>query len=98
MRSRYTAYVRRDESYLLRTWHPATRPATLDVDGGTWQGLEIVATTKGQAADASGTVTFAAHFVGDAGDHGTMREHSRFEKLGDEWLYVDGDLDGYRSD
>jgi SEC-C motif-containing protein len=92
MRSRYSAYVRRDESYLLRTWHPATKPAALDVDGGHWLGLEILATTKGQAADASGTVTFAAHYVGDAGDSGTMREHSRFERLGDAWLYVDGDV------
>ncbi len=94
MRSRYTAYVRRDRSYLLRTWHPDTRPVTLDVDGGTWQGLEILATEHGQAADASGTVTFVAHFASDAGDNGTMREHSRFERLGDEWFYVDGDVKG----
>ncbi|WP_416966449.1 YchJ family metal-binding protein, partial [Streptomyces sp. Agncl-13] len=27
MRSRYTAFVRLDAPYLLRTWHPRTRPA-----------------------------------------------------------------------
>lgn len=92
MRSRYTAYVRRDQDYLLRTWHPRTRPGDLDVDGGTWRGLEIVATTEGQAADASGTVAFAAHFVSETGQTATMRETSRFERLDGTWVYVDGDV------
>lgn len=29
MRSRYTAFVREDGAYLLRTWHPETRPETI---------------------------------------------------------------------
>ncbi|NUS16016.1 MAG: hypothetical protein HOY69_32225, partial [Streptomyces sp.] len=41
MRSRYCAFVRLDEGYLLRTWHPRTRPARLDLDPGMrWTGLE----------------------------------------------------------
>lgn len=98
MRSRYTAYVRRDSAYLLRTWHPDTRPATLDVEGGAWLGLEVLATNKGQADDARGTVAFAAHYVGE-GNHagegpesGTMREVSTFVRGGDgAWLYLDGE-------
>lgn len=93
MRSRYTAYVRRDASYLLRTWHPRTRPERLDVDGVAWRGLEILATSKGKAADASGTVTFVAHYAGEAGQPATMRETSRFETMAGVWVYVDGDVD-----
>jgi SEC-C motif-containing protein len=92
MRSRYTAYVRRDEDYILRTWHPRTRPPRVELGETAWRGLEILATSHGQPADASGTVTFAAHFMGDAGNIGTMREHSHFELSGDTWLYVDGDV------
>jgi SEC-C motif-containing protein len=29
MRSRYSAYVLKREDYLLATWHPSTRPASL---------------------------------------------------------------------
>ena len=32
MRSRYTAYVVGDRSYLLATWHPSTRPTRLELD------------------------------------------------------------------
>ncbi|MEO6421854.1 MAG: YchJ family metal-binding protein, partial [Candidatus Nitrotoga sp.] len=31
MRSRYVAYTLGCEDYLLVTWHPTTRPATLDL-------------------------------------------------------------------
>lgn len=93
MRSRYTAYVRRDSNYLLKTWHPRTRPEFLELGGTTWLGLEILAAINGQAADASGTVTFAAHFQTGDGQTVTMRELSRFETLDEAWLYVTGDVD-----
>ena len=32
MRSRYSAFVVLDAGYLLRTWHPETRPASLELD------------------------------------------------------------------
>ncbi|WP_084079458.1 YchJ family protein [Demequina sp. NBRC 110057] len=94
MRSRYTAFVRRDEAYLLHTWSASTRPATVDTDGVTWLGLDVLATTGGQAADAVGTVTFAAHFRAE--DPGrpdasqTLREHSSFAREEGRWVYVDG--------
>ncbi|CAM5692721.1 YchJ family metal-binding protein [Streptomyces violaceorubidus] len=34
MRSRYSAFVKGDAGYLLRPWHPGTRPARLDLDPG----------------------------------------------------------------
>ncbi|MEW2411847.1 YchJ family metal-binding protein [Streptomyces griseoviridis] len=88
MRSRYSAFVRLDAPYLLRTWHPAARPARLDLDPGTrWTGLEILATTEGTAFHGTGTVTFRATYRG-----GALHERSRFERVEGAWVYVDGDF------
>lgn len=88
MRSRYCAFVRGDAAYLLRTWHPRTRPARLDLDPGMrWTGLEILGTTGGTAFHTTGTVTFRASYRG-----GALREHSRFERVDGAWVYVDGDF------
>ncbi|MFJ6659155.1 YchJ family protein [Streptomyces sp. NPDC091377] len=88
MRSRYSAFVRGDQAYLLRTWHPGTRPARLDLDPGTrWTGLEILATRDGSAFHATGTVEFRASFRG-----GALRERSRFERVDGAWVYVDGEF------
>lgn len=91
MRSRYTAYVRRDLAYLLRTWDEADRPAQLDLDSVTWLGLEVLSVTDGGVDDARGTVAFAAHYE-DASGAGTMHETSRFERRDGAWVYVDGDM------
>ncbi|WP_320780166.1 YchJ family protein [Streptomyces sp. CRN 30] len=89
MRSRYSAYVRRDEAYLLRTWHPRTRPQGLDLGPGpAWTGLEVLGTSGGSAFHTTGTVTFRASYRG-----GALREHSRFERVGGAWVYVDGDVE-----
>lgn len=91
MRSRYSAFVRLDAPYLLRTWHPRTRPARLDLDPGMrWTGLEILRTGQGSAFHSSGTVTFRASYRG-----GSLHERSRFERVDGAWVYVDGEfLDG----
>ncbi|PKO50713.1 MAG: hypothetical protein CVU26_09595, partial [Betaproteobacteria bacterium HGW-Betaproteobacteria-2] len=44
MRSRYSAYVLRLEGYLLKTWHPDTRPDHLGLENDTqtkWLGLSV---------------------------------------------------------
>lgn len=88
MRSRYCAFVRQDARYLLRTWHPRTRPASLDLDSGMrWTGLEILGTGDGSAFHSVGTVTFRASFRG-----GSLHERSRFERVDGAWVYVDGDF------
>lgn len=93
MRSRYTAYARRDAAYLLRTWHPNTRPAALDFsgDGTEWAGLAILRREAGGPEDAQGTVEFAAAYR-QGGKLRQMRENSRFVKESGEWLYLDGDI------
>ncbi|MFJ9539424.1 YchJ family protein [Streptomyces sp. NPDC101225] len=88
MRSRYSAFVKLNEPYLLRTWHPSTRPARLDLDPGMrWRGLEILGTADGSAFHSAGTVTFRASFAG-----GALHERSRFERVDGAWVYVAGDV------
>ncbi|MEV3987976.1 YchJ family metal-binding protein [Streptomyces sp. NPDC049837] len=90
MRSRYCAFVVRDEQYLLRTWAPATRPRGVDFDPAMrWTGLEITDTTDGTLFHTTGTVTFVAHYT-HQGEPGALREQSRFEKADGAWVYVDG--------
>ncbi|MEX0167724.1 YchJ family protein [Streptomyces sp. LMG1-1-1.1] len=92
MRSRYSAFVVRDEAYLLRTWAPATRPHDVDFDPALrWAGLDIEAATDGTAFHQHGTVTFTARFVHD-GEPGTLHERSRFARHDGAWVYVDGDF------
>ncbi|GGV42256.1 YchJ family protein [Streptomyces griseoflavus] len=88
MRSRYCAFVRQDGPYLLRTWHPGTRPERIDFDPGMrWAGLEILDTEGGSAFHSTGTVTFRASYRG-----GSLHERSRFERVDGAWVYVDGDF------
>ncbi|MFR9800247.1 YchJ family protein [Streptomyces sp. MS06] len=90
MRSRYSAFVKQDAGYLLRTWHPRTRPERLDLDPGMrWTGLEILGTSGGSAFHTTGTVTFRASYRG-----GSLHERSRFERVDGAWVYVDGDFPG----
>lgn len=60
MRSRYSAYVLGLHDYLLATWHPLTRPATLAADprGLKWLGLEV--RRHGQEDDQHAVVEFIA--------------------------------------
>ncbi|MFC9680984.1 YchJ family protein [Streptomyces sp. NPDC056948] len=88
MRSRYSAFVMGDAGYLLRTWHPRTRPGRLELDAEMrWTGLEILDTSDGSAFHTTGTVTFRASYRG-----GSLHERSRFERVDGAWVYVDGDI------
>ncbi|WP_344498748.1 YchJ family protein [Streptomyces enissocaesilis] len=89
MRSRYSAFAVQDAAYLLRSWHPDTRPRTLDLDADMrWQGLDILATTEGSAFHTTGTVTFRAHYTHE-GEPGELHEQSRFARHEGAWVYLD---------
>ena len=94
MRSRYTAYVIGDISYVLRTWHPSTRPSALEFDTILrWCKLEIIHTEKGLPDDNEGSV----EFIAAAPSHGKMvklHELSHFVKEAGQWLYLSGDILG----
>lgn len=86
MRSRYTAFAIGDVGYLLRTWHPDTRPRALTLDPAQrWTRLEILGRTGGGLFDSAGTVEFRAHHR-----EGAQRENSRFVRTGGQWFYQDG--------
>ncbi|GAA3697569.1 hypothetical protein GCM10022204_12040 [Microlunatus aurantiacus] len=87
MRSRYSAFVVRDEAYLLRTWAADQRPARVGLDDDrTWTGLEILGRTGGSAFHTVGTVDFRARYR-DAGEAGEQRENSRFVRADGAWVY-----------
>jgi SEC-C motif-containing protein len=89
MRSRYAAFARDEVAYLLTSWHPSTRPATLAATGGLrWRRLEVLATSGGGLLDTEGTVEFRAWFDGPAG-RGSQHEVSRFVRGADGWQYLD---------
>lgn len=90
MRSRFSAFAVGDETYLLLTWHPGTRPATLDLDPDVeWRRLEILGGTKGGEHDDDGTVEFRAHFWDSTALHrGAQHENSAFVREDGQWFYV----------
>ncbi|OJF13056.1 YchJ family protein [Couchioplanes caeruleus] len=87
MRSRYAAFALDDAPYVLRSWHPDTRPESVEPDPALrWIGLDVVEATGGGLFDAEGVVEFCAHYQ-DGGKPGDMRERSRFVRHDGQWVY-----------
>jgi SEC-C motif-containing protein len=88
MRSRYSAFVLDALDYLLATWHPDTRPSSLEPNppGLKWLGLEVREHVPHDADHA--TVSFVARhrYQGRAT---RLTETSRFIRLDGHWLYID---------
>jgi SEC-C motif-containing protein len=104
MRSRYTAYVQKNEPYLLSTWHQSTRPTDAIIDPNEkiqWLGLEIKSALRLRQRKAelpeppdSDAVEFVARFRIGGRAH-RLHEISRFvREPGDDgaarWFYLDG--------
>lgn len=93
MRSRYSAYVLGLEQYLLATWHPNTRPATLNLNKDVatkWLGLSIK-----RFEDTSNTtaiVEFIARYKTGGQKAERLHEVSQFV-LTDRWYYVSGEIE-----
>ena len=88
MRSRFSAFCLGDEAYVLRTWHPSTRPPQIDFDRALrWERLEVLQTSGGGFLDTDGTVHFRAHYL-ERGRAGYQEENSRFVVQDGDWLYV----------
>jgi len=91
MRSRYSAYVMGDTAYLMKTWHPSTRPFSIDPETlPKWYNLEILRTEKGQVDDDEGIVEFKAYAFSQRKAL-ILHEVSSFVKEQRQWLYVSGD-------
>jgi SEC-C motif-containing protein len=87
MRSRYCAYVLGLHDYLLDTWHPSTRPPSVDEQpaGLRWLGLELRRSSLDGPDRA--TVEFIARSKLGGRAH-RLHETSRFERVDNRWLYV----------
>lgn len=95
MRSRYSAYVVADISYLMNSHHRATRPTKERksiakwTKAVTWMGLEIISKQKGEPSDSEGYVTFNALFM-ENGKIESIHENSYFVKENNRWYYKSG--------
>ncbi|MBF4589315.1 YchJ family protein [Curtobacterium sp. VKM Ac-1395] len=90
MRSRFSAFALGLPQYLLDSWHPSTRPASLELDPEQrWTRLDIVGTRDGGPFDTRGQVTFRAWWRSDT-DRGTLEETSDFVRERGRWSYVNG--------
>ena len=90
MRSRYTAFVLGLEGYLLKTRHPETRPAALNLAEelpSQWLGLQIKRTEN--TSETTATVEFVARYK-IAGKAERLHEISQFVRLEGCWYYVSG--------
>ncbi len=95
MRSRYSAYAKKEISYLFTSLHPDHR-ANFDEKGtrtwaesAEWHKLEIVRTAGGQPEDSEGEVEFIASYT----EQGIKRDHhetATFAKHSGTWHFVDG--------
>ena len=90
MRSRYAAFAVGETDYLLATWHPLTRPETLELDAEVrWLRLDVERTVQGGPFDSEGVVEFTAHSR-SGGAAAQQHEVSRFVREGGLWFYLDG--------
>lgn len=92
MRSRYTAFVVQDAAHLLRSWHPTTRPETIDFEPDLdWRRLVVIDRVAGGPFDRDGVVEFKALWRQGVA-RGSLHERSRFVREDRHWYYVDGDV------
>ncbi len=88
MRSRYSAFVREQADYLRHTWHPSTRPPSIDFEPGMrWLGLQVL---RHQVIDDThASVEFVArNKLGGRAQR--LHEISRFVRDDGRWFYLDG--------
>ena len=88
MRSRYSAFVLDKLNYLLQTWHPNTRPASLEPNppGIKWLGLQVK--RHSIQDDNHACVEFVARNR-MAGRANRLHEASRFVREDGHWYYLD---------
>jgi SEC-C motif-containing protein len=89
MRSRYSAFALGDSAYLLASWHPDSRPTSLELDPDLrWYRLDIVGRTEGGLRDKTGTVDFRAYWRAADGTAGVQSENSRFARVEHRWAFL----------
>jgi SEC-C motif-containing protein len=89
MRSRYSAYVTKNVSYILETTSPKFRKyynskSILEwASNSTWIRLEIISSSEK-------LVKFVATYLDETGQLTRHTEDSQFEKIAGRWYFMDG--------
>ncbi len=97
MRSRYSAYVKKELQYIYDSTHPSQRKdydekATRRwAEKSDWEGLEILSTEDGTAEDTRGKVEFIAHFK-HKNNKQYHHEKADFVKENDKWYFYEGHI------
>jgi len=92
MRSRYTAFVLKNENYLKQTWVDSECPRNLELDQEVnWVRLDVVDTNDGSQNDTKAQVEFKAWFIENEKLF-CLHEISDFEKQNGQWLYHSGKI------
>jgi SEC-C motif-containing protein len=97
MRSRYTAFVQHNMTYIMKTM---TDTALEEFDPVSfkrwllplqWEGLTVIDTPPVEENGLFGEVEFIAGYQTSDGSSYEIHERSRFEKIQDRWYYVEGE-------
>ena len=95
MRSRYTAFVKKEIEYLLTSLHPDHRSdfdeksTRVWAESADWKGIKIINTIAGGAEDSEGQVEFVVSYI----EKGNKQEHhelSSFKKENGAWFFATG--------
>jgi SEC-C motif-containing protein len=95
MRSRYSAYVKKELGYLLASLHPEHRTdydeqsSRAWAEGAEWHGIRILKTIGGGPEDSEGQVEFVVSYT----EKGNKQEHhelSTFKKENGAWYFATG--------
>ena len=91
MRSRYTAYVKKNIVYLVETdFHDVDIEATKSwMESAKFHRLEILKVYRGKALDKKGRIEFKAWYE-ENGEERVHHELSDFEKYKGRWYYSGG--------
>ena len=95
IRSRYSAYVKKEIDYIADTVHPEHRQddsrKTIKewAESTQWHKLEIIECSQGGSEDIEGTVEFVADYT-EKGKKKKHHELALFKKQEDKWYFFDG--------
>ena len=90
MRSRYSAFVKRNAAYIVYSWLPSTAPESLgELPREGWDPLDIAATSAGGPDDDAGTVEFKTGYIHADHSH-PMHEVGQFVRHDGRWVYSGG--------
>jgi SEC-C motif-containing protein len=95
MRSRYSAYVKKELDYIFTSLHPEHRSdydaksTQVWAESAEWHGIEIMDAKAGGENDAEGQVEFVVTFT-DKGTRQQYHELSSFKKESGTWFFTTG--------